>query len=145
MGDVENAIATIAWQAGNLVDNLLGTGIPEGTYKLACYGFKNNAKKYLKWDGTQNHQLNINSTGTIFFSRTFISRLFRVLTGWVQPDLSSGHYGSGSFLRITGAFLFIFIIEKIFYFKIFSDYRYCFFYSSLKKMVTQNLLCHLIP
>lgn len=63
---VENTIADIAFQAGNIADNLLGNGIQEGTYKIACYGFKNNPKKYLKWDGTQNHQLNINSTGTIF-------------------------------------------------------------------------------
>jgi len=63
---IENTIADVAWQAGNMLDNLLGTGIPEGTYKIACYGFKNNAKKYLKWDGTVSHQLNISSTGTIF-------------------------------------------------------------------------------
>jgi hypothetical protein len=63
---IENTIADVAWQAGNMLDNLLGTGIPEGTYKIACYGFKNNDKKYLKWDGTVNHQLNISSTGTIF-------------------------------------------------------------------------------
>lgn len=63
---VENIIADVAWQAGNMLDNLLGSGIQEGTYKIACYGFKNNAKKYLKWDGTTNHQLNISSTGTIF-------------------------------------------------------------------------------
>lgn len=63
---IENSIASIAWQAGNMLDNLLGTGIPEGKYKLVCYAFKNNSKKYLKWDGTNNGQLGIATSGSTF-------------------------------------------------------------------------------
>jgi hypothetical protein len=63
---VENTIATVLWQAGNITDNLLGTGLTEGNYKIACYGFKNNSKKYLNWDGTVDHQLKVSTTGTVF-------------------------------------------------------------------------------
>jgi hypothetical protein len=63
---VENTIATVLWQAGNVTDNLLGTGLTEGNYRIACYGFKNNSKKYLNWDGTVDHQLKISNTGTVF-------------------------------------------------------------------------------
>ena len=63
---IETTIATIAWQAGNITDNLLGSGIAEGNYKLVCYAFKNNSKKYLTWNGTSNSQLSIGTSGTVF-------------------------------------------------------------------------------
>lgn len=63
---IETTLAQIAWQAGNLVDNLLGSGVAEGNYKIACYAFKNNSKKYLNWDGTVDHQLKVSNTGTVF-------------------------------------------------------------------------------
>lgn len=63
---VETTIANIAWSAGNIADNLLGTGVEEGRYRLVCYAFKNNPKKYLTWNGSNNTQLTISTTGTIF-------------------------------------------------------------------------------
>lgn len=63
---IETTIATITWQAGNIVDNLLGSGLTEGNYKIACYAFKNNSKKYLNWDGAVGHQLKISTTGSVF-------------------------------------------------------------------------------
>ncbi len=63
---VENTIANIAWAAGNILDNLLGSGIAEGNYKLSCYAFKNSSKKYLNWNGTTNSQVRIDNSGTVF-------------------------------------------------------------------------------
>jgi hypothetical protein len=63
---VETTIANIVWSAGNIADNLLGSGITEGKYKLVCYGFKNNPKKYLTWNGNSGSQLNIGTSGTVF-------------------------------------------------------------------------------
>lgn len=62
----EITISQITWQAGNIVDNLIGNGFPEGNYKLSCYAFKDHSKKYLQWDGTVGHQLKISTAGTIF-------------------------------------------------------------------------------
>lgn len=63
---IETTLAQIAWQAGNIADNLLGTGLTEGNYRIASYAFKNNSKKYLNWDGTVGHQLRISTTATVF-------------------------------------------------------------------------------
>jgi hypothetical protein len=63
---VETTIANIVWGAGNIVDNLIGSGLQEGNYKIACYGFKNNSKKYLHWNGSNNSQLTISTSATVF-------------------------------------------------------------------------------
>lgn len=81
---IETTLAQIAWQAGNLLDNLIGTGLAEGKYKIACYAFKNNSKKYLNWDGTVNHQLKISTTGTTF-------TITHKLTGGYQLWASNGN------------------------------------------------------
>jgi hypothetical protein len=81
---VETSLAQIAWQAGNLVDNLLGSGVAEGNYKIACYAFKNNSKKYLNWDGTVDHQLRISTTGSVF-------TITHKLTGGYQIWSSGGN------------------------------------------------------
>ncbi len=81
---VENSIANIAWASGNILDNLLGSGIAEGNYKLACYAFKNNSKKYLNWNGTTNSQLKIDNSGTVF-------TLKHKVTGGYQLFKSAGN------------------------------------------------------
>lgn len=81
---VETTLAQISWQAGNLVDNLLGSGVAEGNYKIACYAFKNNSKKYLNWDGTVGHQLKTSTTGSVF-------TITHKLTGGYQIWSSGGN------------------------------------------------------
>ena len=79
-----NAIQQITWSATNIVDNLLGTGITEGKYKLACYAFKNNSKKYLTWNNTVNSQVTISSSGSTF-------NLVHKLTGGFQFFIGEGN------------------------------------------------------
>ncbi len=81
---VENMIVNIPWAAGNLLGNLLGTGIAEGSYKLVSYAFKNNSRKYLHWNGTTNSQLRIETTGTVF-------TLKHKLTGGYQLFKNTGN------------------------------------------------------
>jgi hypothetical protein len=63
---IETTIAQIVWTAGNIADNLIGSGLQEGSYKLVCYAFKNSSKKYLHWNGSNNSQLTISTSGTTF-------------------------------------------------------------------------------
>jgi hypothetical protein len=92
-----NAIASIAWSAGNLANNLLGTlPDPEGNYKIACYSFKNNTKKYLNWNGTVGGQLTIGTTGTVF-------TLQHKLTGGYQLYNSSGNLAADVTYNFVGA------------------------------------------
>ena len=66
---IEKAVGDFIASTSNILDNVFGTvpGIPNGNYKIACYGFtRNNAKKYLYWNGTDKSQLTINTTGTVF-------------------------------------------------------------------------------
>jgi len=81
---VANAIQQIPWSATNLVDNLLGTGIAEGRYKLACYAFKNSSKKYLTWNNTVNSQVTISASGSTF-------NLVHKLTGGYQFYIGEGN------------------------------------------------------
>lgn len=81
---IETTLAQITWQAGNLIDNLLGSGVAEGNYKIANYAFKNNSKKYLNWDGTVDHQLRLSTNGTIF-------TITHKLTGGYQLWSSGGN------------------------------------------------------
>ncbi|MFL5810187.1 MAG: lipase family protein [Flavisolibacter sp.] len=71
---VETTISNIVWSAvsavENLATNLVGGG--DGNYKIACYGFKDNSKKYLNWNGTIGSQLKVSTTGTVFtFTKKF--------------------------------------------------------------------------
>jgi hypothetical protein len=83
---VENAIANIVYTTGNMIDNLIGSNLPdgEGKYKLICYAFKNSSKKYLKWNGTVNSQLAISTTGSVF-------EIKHKLTGGYQLFISNGN------------------------------------------------------
>ena len=93
---IETTIAQIAWSAGNIIDNLIGSGLQEGNYKIACYAFKNNSKKYLHWDGTINHQLAISSTGSIF-------TITHKLTGGYQLWSFAGNMAADVNFNLVGA------------------------------------------
>ena len=71
---VEATISNIIWSAAaaveNLSTNLIGGG--DGNYKIVCYGFKDNTKKYLNWNGTVGSQLKISTSATTF---TFTKKL----------------------------------------------------------------------
>jgi hypothetical protein len=71
---VETTIVNIVWSAvaavENLATNLIGGG--DGNYRIVCYGFQNNSKKYLNWNGTVGSQLKISTSSTIF---TFTKKL----------------------------------------------------------------------
>lgn len=80
---IENTLAQISFSVGNIAGNLTGS-VPEGRYKLVCYAFKNNAKKYLKWNNTLNSQLQVSTTGTVF-------NLVHKLTGGYQLFADEGN------------------------------------------------------
>lgn len=63
---IENTLVQLAWSASNMVDNLIGTGLPEGKYRLVSYAYKNSSKKYLNWNGSNNSQVSLSGTGSIF-------------------------------------------------------------------------------
>jgi hypothetical protein len=90
-----NAIQQIAWSATNIVDNLLGTGIAEGKYKLACYAFKNNSKKYLNWNNTVNSQVSISTSGSTF-------NLVHKLTGGYQLYIGEGNLAANVVFNALG-------------------------------------------
>ena len=92
---IENTIAQIAWSATNIVDNLLGTGIAEGRYKIACYAFKNNSKKYLNWNGSVNSQVSISTSGSIF-------NLVHKLTGGYQFYIGGGNLAANVTFNALG-------------------------------------------
>jgi hypothetical protein len=93
---IETTIAQITWAATNLVDNLLGTGLTEGNYKIACYGFKNNSKRYLHWDGTVSHQLTISTSPSIF-------TVTHKGTGGYQFWISGGNMAADVNFNLLGA------------------------------------------
>ncbi len=66
---IEKAVGEFITSTTNILDNVFGTvsGLSNGNYKIACYGFtRNNTKKYLYWNGTDKSQLSISTTGTTF-------------------------------------------------------------------------------
>jgi hypothetical protein len=91
-----NAIDEIAWSAGNLLGNLIGSGLQEGRYKISSYAFGHNAKRYLNWNGTNNSQLAVSASASVF-------TLTHKLTGGYQLYVSGSNMASDVTFNLLGA------------------------------------------
>jgi hypothetical protein len=92
---IENTLAKLVWQAGNILSNLIGGDFPEGKYRLANYAYKNNSKRYMNWNGNNNSQVSLSTSGSIF-------NITHKLTGGYQLHISNNNLAADVTFNAVG-------------------------------------------